>query len=116
MQEALLGAEYLDIEYRSLQDATFVTRRIAPRALLHKGQVTYVVATRETSRQAPHLRPASDAQCKAHGISAPRADFDLDPYLAREEHEPGLNTPITLEARINANLAKILRETPLNAS
>ena len=44
----------------------------------------------------------------------PRSDFDLDAYLASEAHEPGPNSPVTLEARVNANLAKILRETPLN--
>jgi predicted DNA-binding transcriptional regulator YafY len=44
----------------------------------------------------------------------PRSDFDLDAYLANEAHEPGPNNPITLEARVNANLAKILHETPLN--
>jgi predicted DNA-binding transcriptional regulator YafY len=115
-QEALLANEQLDIEYQSLQDATFEPRRIGPHALLHKGQVTYLVATRDPGKGARTYALHRMRSAKLTGLKVPRSDFDLDAYLASEAHEPGPNTPVTLEARVNANLAKILRETPLNAS
>jgi len=114
VQEALLANEQLDIEYQSLQDATFEPRRISPRALLHKGQVTYLVATRDPEKGIRTYALHRMQRAKLTGLNMPRSDFDLDAYLANEAHEPGPNTPVKLEARVNANLAKILRETPLN--
>jgi predicted DNA-binding transcriptional regulator YafY len=114
VQEALLASEQLDIEYQSLQDATFEARRISPHALLHKGQVTYVVATRDPEKGLRTYALHRMKSAKLTGLKATRSDFDLDAYIANEAHEPGPNTPITLEARVNANLAKILSETPLN--
>jgi predicted DNA-binding transcriptional regulator YafY len=114
VQEALLASEQLDIEYQSLQDATFEARRISPHALLHKGQVTYLVATRDPEKGLRTYALHRMKSAKLTGLKATRSDFDLDAYIANEAHEPGPNTPITLEARVNANLAKILSETPLN--
>ena len=114
VQEALLANEQLDIEYQSLQDATFEARRISPCALLHKGQVTYLIATRDPEKGIRTYALHRMQSAKLTGLRVPRSDFDLDAYLANEAHEPGPNNPITLEARVNANLAKILRETPLN--
>jgi predicted DNA-binding transcriptional regulator YafY len=114
VQEALLAREQLDIEYQSLQDATFEPRRISPCALLHKGQVTYLIATRDPEKGIRTYALHRMQSAKLTGLNAPRSDFDLDAYLANEAHEPGPNNPITLEARVSANLAKILRETPLN--
>jgi predicted DNA-binding transcriptional regulator YafY len=39
--------------------------------------------------------------------------FDLDAYVASDAHEVGTGEPIALHARVSANLAKILRETPI---
>jgi predicted DNA-binding transcriptional regulator YafY len=114
VQEALLASEQLDIEYQSLQDAAFEARRISPHALLHKGQVTYLVATRDPEKGLRTYALHRMKSAKLTGLKATRSDFDLDAYIANEAHEPGPNTPITLEARVSANLAKILRETPLN--
>ena len=114
VQEALLAGEQLDIEYQSLQDATFEARRISPHALLHKGQVTYLVATRDPEKGLRTYALHRMKSAKLTGLRVPRSDFDLDAYIASEAHEPGPNSPVTLEARVNANLAKILRETPLN--
>jgi predicted DNA-binding transcriptional regulator YafY len=114
VQEALLASEQLDIEYQSLQDAAFEARRISPHALLHKGQVTYLVATRDPEKGLRTYALHRMKSAKLTGLKATRSDFDLDAYIANEAHEPGPNTPITLEARVSANLAKILSETPLN--
>jgi predicted DNA-binding transcriptional regulator YafY len=116
VQEALLASEQLDIEYQSLQDATYERRRISPHALLHKGQVTYLVATRDDGKGIRTYALHRMQSAKLTGLRAPRSDFNLDAYISSEAHEPGPNTPITLEARVNANLAKILRETPLKPS
>lgn len=114
-QDALLFDQQLDIVYQSLADDAPRSRVVHPRALLHKGQVTYLVATREDNDD-PRLY-AIHRMTSAHVL--PRRvrslPFDLDEYIASEAHEAGTGELITLDARINANLAKILRETPIAA-
>lgn len=114
VQEALLSGTKLDVVYRSLQATADKPRRLSPHALLHKGQVTYLIATEESK---PDPRTYALHRMKSATPSAERASrlgFNLHDYLAEERHEPGGNEAITLEARISTNLAKILRETPIN--
>ena len=114
VQVALLADEQLEIVYQSLADEAPRARTVHPRALLHKGQVTYLVATRDDNDD-PRLY-AIHRMTAAHttGRRVRSVPFNLDDYVASEAHEAGPGTPITLEARINGNLAKILRETPIS--
>lgn len=116
VQVALLADEQLEIVYQSLADEAPRPRVVHPRALLHKGQVTYLVATRDDIDD-PRLY-AIHRMTAAHttGRRVRHLAFSLDDYVASEAHEAGSGELITLEARISANLAKILRETPINRS
>ena len=113
VQDALLVDQQLEIVYQSLVDEAPRARTVHPRALLHKGQVTYLVATRDDNDD-PRLY-AVHRMTAAHttGRRIRSVPFNLDDYIASEAHEAGPGTPITLDARINGNLAKILRETPI---
>ena len=114
VQDALLADQQLEIVYQSLVDEAPRTRTVHPRALLHKGQVTYLVATRDDNDD-PRLYAIH--RMTAAYVLPPRVrsvPFNLDDYIASDAHEPGPGTLITLDARINDNLAKILRETPIS--
>jgi predicted DNA-binding transcriptional regulator YafY len=114
VQVALLADEQLEIVYQSLADEAPRSRVVHPRALLHKGQVTYLVATRDDNDD-PRLY-AIHRMTAAHttGRRVRSVPFNLDDYVASEAHEAGSGQVITLDAHINSNLAKILRETPIS--
>jgi predicted DNA-binding transcriptional regulator YafY len=114
IQVALLADEQLEIVYQSLADDAPRSRVVHPRALLHKGQVTYLVATRDDNDD-PRLY-AIHRMTAAHttGRRVRSVPFNLDDYVASEAHEAGSGQLITLDAQINSNLAKILRETPIS--
>jgi predicted DNA-binding transcriptional regulator YafY len=114
VQEALLSGEQLEIDYKSLQDSKSVARRLSPHALLHKGQVTYLIATQD-SKQSPRTYALHRmTSAKGTNARASRHGFNLHDFLVSEAHEPGANATIQLHALINENLTKILKETPLN--
>jgi predicted DNA-binding transcriptional regulator YafY len=115
VQEALLHDEQLEIVYQALADEAPGKRLVHPRALLHKGQVTYLVATRDDTDEPRLYAIHRTTAAFTTGRRVRPIPFDLDRYVVSEAHEPGDNAPITLEARISTNLAKILRETPLTA-
>jgi predicted DNA-binding transcriptional regulator YafY len=118
VQEALVGDRRLDIEYRSLQDATPSWRTVNPRALLLKGSVMYLLADKKDSGM-PTEEPIR--QYALHRIRSTRgslkrvvrSDFNLAEYRRVEEHEVGSRHGVRVRLRITADLAKILRETPL---
>jgi predicted DNA-binding transcriptional regulator YafY len=120
VQDALLSDRQLEIEYRSLGDAAHSRRLVNPRALLLKGSVMYLLADKGNIGDEPD---ALVRQYALHRIRAARtagtpvapSDFNLKKYLKNAEHEVGHRHGIRVRLRVSANLAKILRETPLSA-
>lgn len=119
VQDALLMDRQLDIEYRSLQDAAPSWRTVNPRMLLLKGSVMYLLADNLEAKGKPNDHPVK--QYALHRIHATRASnrplvprfFNLAGYMRKEEHEVGNRRGIRLRVKVSADLAKILRETPL---
>jgi predicted DNA-binding transcriptional regulator YafY len=119
VQDALLGERQLDIEYRSLMDAAASWRTVNPRALLLKGSVMYLLADKSGASSPAAFEPVK--QYALHRIRSTRAavkrvtrsEFNLADYRKAEEHEVGKRRGVRVRLRITADLAKILRETPL---
>jgi predicted DNA-binding transcriptional regulator YafY len=118
VQGALVADQQLDIEYRSLQDTCASWRTVNPRALLLKGSVMYLLADKKdvggdsnalVKQYALHRIRAAQATVKPVTGRA----FDLKKYVEEAEHEVGNRQGIRVRLRISADLAKILRETPL---
>jgi predicted DNA-binding transcriptional regulator YafY len=118
VQGALMTDRQLDIEYRSLQDTSASWRTVNPRGLLLKGSVMYLLADKKGNGS------DSDALVKQYALHRIRAarvavkpvarsPFDLKKYIGKTEHEVGNRQGIRVRLRISADLAKILRETPL---
>lgn len=120
VQDALLSDRQLEIEYRSLGDDGHSRRLVNPRALLLKGSVMYLLADKKGLGDEPD---ALVRQYALHRIRAARtsvnavvgSEFNLGRYLDKAEHEVGHRHGIRVRLRVSANLAKILRETPLSA-
>lgn len=119
VQDALLSDRQLEIEYRSLQDPAASWRLVNPRALLLKGSVMYLLADKRDL-------PNADDTVKQYALhrirstrrsvkSVVRSDFNLKLYMEKKEDEVGNRHGIRVRLRITADLAKILRETPLSA-
>jgi predicted DNA-binding transcriptional regulator YafY len=121
VEDALLMDRQLEIEYRSLQDSAPSWRTVNPRMLLLKGSVMYLLADNlvPTAKAAAH--PVK--QYALHRIRSTRPStrplvprlFNLTRYVRAEEHEVGNRRGIRLRLRVSADLAKILRETPLGS-
>jgi len=120
VQDALVADRQLDIEYRSLMDAAPSWRTVNPRALLLKGSVMYLLADKKGASGAAPDEPVK--QYALHRIRSTRSsvkrvvrsDFNLAEYRKAEEHEVGNRHGVRARLRITADLAKILRETPLS--
>jgi predicted DNA-binding transcriptional regulator YafY len=120
VRDALLWERQLEIEYKSLGDAGFSWRLVNPRALLLKGSVMYLLADKKdlgagaepdalVKQYALHRIRSTRAGVKA----AVRSDFNLKRYMDKDEHEVGHRHAVRVRLRVSADLAKILRETPL---
>ena len=117
VQEALLADEQLEMQYKALQEDAPSLRVVHPHALLHKGQITYLVASRSDGTGTRLYAIHRMHSARPNGQRATQSGFDLGSYLTQEAHEPSL-TPapspeIKLVARVSRNLAKLLRETPI---
>jgi predicted DNA-binding transcriptional regulator YafY len=120
VQDALLSDRQLEIEYRSLGDTAASWRVVNPRALLLKGSVMYLLADK---RGIPNASEEIVKQYALHRIrtmragakSVVRSDFNLKLYIEKNEDEVGNRHGIRVRLRVTADLAKILRETPLSA-
>jgi len=118
VQDALLSDRQLEIEYRSLQDTSPSWRTVNPRALLLKGSVMYLLADKRGISTAPE---EVVKQYALHRIRSTRSgvkpvvrsDFNLKRYVHKDEHEVGNRHAVRVRLRVTADLAKILRETPL---
>lgn len=122
VQRALLKNRRLEVTYRGLSDgdgdgeARELT--LHPLALIQRGPVTYLAAT---AFDYDDVRFYAVHRIVTAGVgidSASRPDgFSLDAYLARgaghfANEEPGRD--LTLEARVEPGLSRILAETPLS--
>jgi predicted DNA-binding transcriptional regulator YafY len=114
VQEALLEEKELEIRYKSLQDSAPRYRTVHPRALLQKGHVTYLIANKvdDTVPRMYAIHRISEAYGTGRPVS--RSPFNLKNYLAEQAHEVGTGEWLDLDLWVSANLAKILRETPLS--
>jgi predicted DNA-binding transcriptional regulator YafY len=118
VQHALLENRELLVDYRRLKDDMPVTRRLHPRALLQSGPVTYLIATQPDTDKDPdkpiqyRLDRIQKAVTSGRGVS--RSSFNLEQYLAAQEHRVGDLEWLDLELWVSEDLAKILRETALS--
>jgi predicted DNA-binding transcriptional regulator YafY len=118
VQHALLENRELLVDYRRLKDDMLVARRLHPRALLQSGSVTYLIATQPDTDKDPdkpiqyRLDRIQKAVTSGRGVS--RSSFNLEQYLAAQEHRVGDLEWLDLELWVSEDLAKILRETALS--
>jgi len=113
IEEAVLAEKQLDLTYQKLGEAMPAERRVEPLAILQRGPTTYVVA-RPAQGKGPQLYAVHRAT-KASIVAARvrREGFDLEQFVASQRHIVGANQEVDLVARVDGNLVRILRETPL---
>jgi predicted DNA-binding transcriptional regulator YafY len=115
VQKALMDNLQLVVTYQRPSGTTSEGLVLHPQALVQRGQITYVVATAyeydDVRLYALHRMTKAEINFNAcHQVP----DFDLDAYLQAGALQFESGEAFKLEARVDADLAGILKETPLS--
>lgn len=115
VHNGLLLDRQIDIDYLNLSTQTASPLRLHPLGLVNRGHVSYLVATawdyEDIRLYALHRVKRA---CMTDAPARRPPDFDLDVYIAQGALQFGAEQSITLHARVNDYLARILAETPLS--
>jgi len=115
IQEALLRQRQLQVVYLSAGSESAKEQTLNPLSLIQQGVRSYLVATAfnfEQPRLYANHRIAS-ATVLDHPAMRPK-DFSLDAFLASGAAQFGSGSSINLKARVSAELARLLDETPVS--
>lgn len=115
LQEALLRQRQLQVVYRKADAEEAKEYILHPLCLLQQGTRSYLVATAfgyETPYQYA-LQRMSSATVLEDPVKRPKG-FSLDAYLASGAAQFGGSEVLTLKARVDGNLARLLEETPIS--
>lgn len=115
VQECLLADEQIEVDYLGMDVAEPHRLRLNPLGLVNRGPVTYLVATawQYSDVRLYVLHRLSGAK-RTYEVSTKPDDFTLDAYIASGALQFGNGRNLSLKARIDEHLARILAETPLS--
>ena len=115
VQEALLHNEQVEISYQAFDAEAPKAVCLNPLALVNRGVVSYLVATawNYADVRLYALHRCSQAKRLYQPLHRP-ADFDIDQYLATGAMQFGHGQTISLQAKVSAELARILQETAVS--
>ena len=120
VQTCLLADECIQVGYQSADSDAPRQRLLHPLALVQRGPMTYLVAVAD-GKPDPFLYAVHRIRSAERSYLPARAfpDFDIDHYIAEGHLHFGdtqaSGEAITLEARLDKWLMKILAESPLSA-
>ncbi len=115
LQQGLLERRCLDITYRSRSKGQVKDHRIHPLALVFREPVTYLLATIEPHQDVLHLAAHRIEASTLTDVPArdPEGGFDLNQVIRDGAFDYPEGALITLELRVNADLAYHLHEARL---
>jgi predicted DNA-binding transcriptional regulator YafY len=115
VQEALLADEQVDLQYRSMGDDVHTARRLSPLAMVTRGSVTYLIASKNDSEEIRTFAMHRILSATRTYESVKRTTaFNLDEYIQAGGMQFGNGKTIRLKAKVNPWLARILEETPVS--
>jgi len=116
VSDALMQETQLEITYDSMTGKKGQTMTVHPHAMIHRGQMTYVIGTCWDYTDMRHL--ALHRIKKATNTMIPmvkQADFNLPAYLAQGHGDFGDGTMRELDIRVSSGLGEYLAKCKLTA-
>uniref|UniRef100_UPI003A97176F helix-turn-helix transcriptional regulator n=1 Tax=Shewanella sp. TaxID=50422 RepID=UPI003A97176F len=117
VQNAVLREQQLDVQYQAIHQSEPKAYRLAPLALVLRGQVLYLLATVGEHTDVRRFAMHRMHDAKLYGAKNPEREFDLQAYLnagGMEFKSDDASEPILFKARVRAQQANHLAEQPLS--
>ncbi len=117
VQEALAAEQQLSVSYLGPRDSRPSDLRLHPLALVQRGAISYLVASayEYSDVRLYALHRIRSATILDERVIPPRG-FSLDDYLKSGAMDFKAGDSVSLEAKVSADLAVYLAETPLGSS
>ena len=114
IQDAVMGERQIEVEYQRLGQEHTQSLRLHPLALIQRGPVLYLIACAFDYEDVRiyALHRCRKAQVLAEALRRP-GDFSVDAFIAAGKMHFGAAESIDLHLWVDAELAAVLRESPL---